>query len=546
MLKKKNKEPIPNFAEVRVKLKPFLGMHPGAYLTVLYSIIIIVIVFMVLFYPGIVRRGTYATFQSFPSKATVIVDGKFLGITPCKGFIEAGNKSIELKKPFYRIFSVEQEIRGRIFATLFFPVKKRYEVDLEIADLDTLLNSALSDFAANNHIPEILIETIQAAATREYENMTKMYSFLDNAKYFVNSPYQLTKLLEATAMVENGRLALTPGSLLRIVANIIQVKEKYENFPYWLLLSLPSDMAETFTSSDWFSKFHQKSIDSITAQQVFQEKGSSVAHPPSMTNLNLAGITFNRIPGGTLIQGRDDDLAFLSNRVELLLPHPVAVSPFYISKTEVTNKQFKSFISQNPGWSKNNLNELLGNKLVTENYLSEWQAEQIPDGRDNFPVVYVSFAAASAYCDWLSSKSSLNARLPYESEWEWAARGGLVGKPYPLGRSAGGENFFTNGEKSSRRVAQGPPNGYGLYDMSGNVWEWCLDWFSPVNYFFTSQYPQVNSVDAEHSPAIGAEKVIRGGSWANDKDLVKLYTRGSQPPDWCSPYLGFRVVLDEK
>ena len=177
MLKKKNREPIPNFSEVRVKLKPFLGMQPGTYLTVLYSIIIIVIVFMVLFYPGIVRRGTYATFHSFPSKSTVTVDGKFLGITPCKVFIEAGNKIIELKKPYYRTFSVEEEIRGRIFATLFFPVKKKYEVDLEIADFDTLLNSTLSDFAANNHIPEILIETYQAAGWRGPENMSKMYSY---------------------------------------------------------------------------------------------------------------------------------------------------------------------------------------------------------------------------------------------------------------------------------------------------------------------------------------------------------------------------------
>jgi formylglycine-generating enzyme required for sulfatase activity len=546
MLINKNREPLPDFSEVRVRLKPFLGMQPGTYLTILYSIIVIFILFMVLFYPGIRRRGTYATFHSFPLKSAITVDGKFLGITPCKVFIEVGNRSIEVKKPYYRTFSTQEEIRGRIFATLFFPVKRKYEVNLEIADLDALLNTALSDFAANNHIPEILSETVQAAAGLTPENMAKMYSFLDNAKYFVNSPYQLSKMLQAVASFESGTLALTPESLQRIVKNIIHVKEKYDNFPYWLLLSLPSDLTETFTSTDWFNKFHQKTIDSITAQHLLQEKESTAAYNNSMTNLNLPGLTFNKIPGGNLIQGRNDDLASLSKRVDILLPHPVAVAPFYISKTEVTNSQFKSFISDNPDWSKNNLNELLGNKLVTVDYLSEWQAEQISEGRDDFPVVYVSFAAANAYCDWLSSKYSLSARLPYESEWEWAARGGLVGKPYPLGNTAAGENFFTNDEQSSRRVAQGSPNGYGLHDMSGNVWEWCLDWFSPVSYFFTSQYPQVKSIYAEHSPAIGAERVVRGGSWANDKDLVKIYTRGSQPPDWCSPYLGFRVVIDEK
>jgi len=546
MLIKKNREPIPDFSEVKVKLKPFFGIQPGAYLTVIYSLIVIIILSMLFLYPGIRRRGTYATFHSLPSKATVTVDGKFLGITPCKVFIEAGNKSIELKKPYYHTFSSEQEIKGRVFATLFFPVKKRYEVNLEINDLDALLNSALADFAANNHIPEILSETVQAAAGLTPENITKMYLFLDNAKYFINSPYQLKSILQAAASIESGNLSLNTGSLQRLVENIIQVKEKYDNFPYWLLLSLPSDLAETFTSSDWFSKFHQQTIASITTQQLLQEKEATALYNASIADLNPAGLAFSKIPGGNLIQGRDDDLASFSNRVDLLLPHPVNIYPFYISKTEVTNSQFKTFISENPGWSKNNLNKLLANRLVTRDYLAEWQAEQIPENRDNFPVVYVSFAAASAYCDWLSSKYSLTARLPHESEWEWAARGGLVGKPYPLGNTAAGENFFNNNEQSPRRVAQGPPNGYGLHDMSGNVWEWCLEWFSPVSYFFTSQYPQVNSVNSQHSPAIGAERVVRGGSWANDKDLVKLYTRGSQPPDWCSPYLGFRVVLDEK
>ncbi|MQY76840.1 MAG: SUMF1/EgtB/PvdO family nonheme iron enzyme [Spirochaeta sp.] len=546
MLKKKNREPIPDFSEVRVKLKPFLGMPPGTYLTILYSVIVVLILFMVLFYPGIRRRGTYATIKSFPSKAEVTVDGSFLGITPCKVFIEAGNRNIEVKKPYYQSFRVEQKMKGRIFGTLFFPVKKRYDVQLKITDLDALLHNALADFAANNHIPEILSETVLATAALTPQNMDKMYSFIDNAKYFVNSPYQLAKMVQAVSFFESGTLALTTGSLLRIVTNIIQVKDKYDNFPYWLLLSLPTDLAETLTSSDWFNKYHLNTIDSIKAQQLLQENKSTAEYSASIADLNTAGLRFNKIPGGTLIQGRDDDLASLNSRIDLLLPHPVAVSPFYISETEITNSQFKSFISENPGWSKNNLKELLEKELVTEDYLSEWQADQIPEGRDDFPIVYVSFAAASAYCNWLSSKYSIAARLPYESEWEWAARGGLAGKPYPLGNTAAGENFFNNDAQNSRRVAQGPPNGYGLHDMSGNVWEWCLNWFSPVSYFFTSQYPQVNSVDGQHSPVIGAERVVRGGSWANDKDLVKIYTRGSQPPDWCIPYLGFRVVLDEK
>jgi formylglycine-generating enzyme required for sulfatase activity len=103
--------------------------------------------------------------------------------------------------------------------------------------------------------------------------------------------------------------------------------------------------------------------------------------------------------------------------------------------------------------------------------------------------------------------------------------------------------YFAQGIAGPRPVGASPPNGYGLHDTAGNVWEWCLDWYSATRYVFSSRTEGGNAADTRVEIPYGAQKVIRGGGWANEKELVKVFTRGSQPPEWCTPYLGFRVVI---
>jgi formylglycine-generating enzyme required for sulfatase activity len=163
-------------------------------------------------------------------------------------------------------------------------------------------------------------------------------------------------------------------------------------------------------------------------------------------------------------------------------------------------------------------------------------------------VANVSYYAAEAFCAWLTTRlpaalAGYEARLPSESEWEWAARGGLAAQPYPLGAVPAGAVFAGSGAQGPAPVGASAANGFGLKDMSGNVWEWCADWYSPVKYLFSSWEADRNGTDGADNPPTGFEKVVRGGSWSNERELVRVYTRGSQPPSWCTPYLGFRVVL---
>jgi formylglycine-generating enzyme required for sulfatase activity len=224
------------------------------------------------------------------------------------------------------------------------------------------------------------------------------------------------------------------------------------------------------------------------------------------------------------------------------------VASFLASETEVSNRQYARFLAENPDWRKQNSAALLQQGRVDDAYLADWTEQGYPAGADELPVTGVSFFAAQAFCRWLTGRlpaslAGYEARLPNEAEWEWAARGGLVGGLYPLGDKPQADVFFEPGITGPRSVGASAPNGYGLRDTSGNVWEWCSDWFSPVAYLFSSLDPAHNSADRSAEIPFGAEKVVRGGSWANEKELVRLYTRASQPPSWCTPYLGFRVVL---
>ena len=117
--------------------------------------------------------------------------------------------------------------------------------------------------------------------------------------------------------------------------------------------------------------------------------------------------------------------------------------------------------------------------------------------------------------------------------------------PYPLGGKPGTAVFFRKGITGPSRVGASDPNGYGLRDMLGNVWEWCADPFS-ITAELLSSFDPVKSEDLERSFADAPDRVVRGGSWASQQGVDKVYTRGSQPSQWCTPYLGFRVAIARK
>ncbi|MBI4795541.1 MAG: formylglycine-generating enzyme family protein [Deltaproteobacteria bacterium] len=234
--------------------------------------------------------------------------------------------------------------------------------------------------------------------------------------------------------------------------------------------------------------------------------------------LEAQGISFRLIPGGTYLLGSPTGEP--GRYADESLPHQVRLGPFYLAVQETTNAQYGRFLKAtgHPAplyWEDKNLNA------------------------PNQPVVGVTWEDAVAFTQWLTQATGVPHRLPTEQEWEAASRGGLIGQPFPWGSAAPDAagvfraNYRAN-DLSKRRfhltapVGSFPANGFGLFDMAGNVAEWCLDRYHPLGS------------GGPFKPRI--LRLLKGGSWYSSARDLRCAARQSAAPDYTDGYIGFRVV----
>jgi formylglycine-generating enzyme len=219
------------------------------------------------------------------------------------------------------------------------------------------------------------------------------------------------------------------------------------------------------------------------------------------------------IPAGDFLMGCDEGA---DNERPV---HRVWVDRFALARTAVTNRLYGFFIRD-------------GGRTAPASF-SDGEFSH-PDQ----PVTSVSWLDAAAYCAWLAERTGKPYRLPTEAEWERAARGGFAGRLYTWGDDPphGQPHYFTAWLHGPARVGQRPPNGFGLYDISENVHEWCADWYDP-HYYRDS--PDRNP----QGPESGTRKASRGGSWRHQVKIARVAARSSIPPEFRYSDYGFRCAL---
>jgi formylglycine-generating enzyme len=328
---------------------------------------------------------------------------------------------------------------------------------------------------------------------------------------------------------------------------------------------------------------------------------ATIANPVSAPGALPEGMVF--IPGGEFSMGSIDPTEMVcggDQPMDDARPlHRVYLDSFFMDATEVTNEEFAAFV-QATGYvtvaeRKPSREEFPGvpeEKLVAGSVIfsppprpvplddhyqwwsyvrgADWRHPDGPSSdlksREKFPVVHVSYEDAAAYAKWAGK------RLPTEAEFEFAARGGLTGKPYAWGDELkpGGKwpaNIYQgkfpvkggdsgeDGFKGIAPVAQYRPNGYGLFDVGGNVWEWTSDWYR-ADYYSTlaeqggiARNPQGPSSSLDPSEPHQQKRVQRGGSFLCTDEYCTRYmvgTRGKGEVRSASNHLGFRCVKDVK
>lgn len=296
-------------------------------------------------------------------------------------------------------------------------------------------------------------------------------------------------------------------------------------------------------------------IEPVPGERLEQNAPSS--RPPTLVTLSGGAFQMGSAPGEGYTQDGEEPV------------HTVQLSPFSIASLVVTNSDFESFVgstgyvtlAESEGWS------FVFGGLLPDDFPAtravaatpwwrqvfgaDWRHPEGPQSdisqRADHPVVHVTWDDAQAYCAWSST------RLPTEAEWEYAARGGLERRRFPWGDDlepdgAHRMNVFQGAFPNDNTIDDGweatcpadafQPNGFGLHNMTGNVWEWCSDWFA------TDAYSTTSRVDPT-GPTHGTHRIMRGGSYLCHHSYCTRYrvaARSSNTADSCAGNIGFRVA----
>lgn len=529
MSKKSVQHQVPEEESLTVTLPRPFGLRPGVYLIFLYGLILLGLLFFILILPGITNPGEMVQIESIPSGAAVHVNGQYRGATPLTVHVPKGDALIELEKPAYLFEGVTIAAGNRLFASRFFPKRRDLSFQALEGDMerryallvDELTSYSLVDtYVENYQFPPLISrwveemgETGSMSRSEVSEKLFMLTPFLGSAALFADA-LDAYYFLRGDEMQESG-----PGEIQeRFIAEAAAENGLSVEMLRLALAGSGEELQAQAEELPWESA----PVPGVSS-------GLAVPEPGAIT---LQGIRFVPVPGGTIRIGEGGK----TQRID----------SFLMADREITRGIYEQFLLENPFWSRENLDELLDLGLADSEYLSDWASGGSSD--PSLPASGVSFYAARAFCEWLGESlteasvatadapssvtggldASWVVRLPGEAEWD-------------LARLRNGESgaVFNETSDGPRAVRFDRGGGLGIYDLEGNLWEWTGDFWFPLSGLYRFEGARIRL-----SPGAGAgERIVKGGSWVNRRDLVSWWAPGKQPPSWASPFLGFRPVI---
>ena len=484
----KKKQRSANIQVEPVKLKPVLGLHPGVYVTVIVVLCVAVVLFIVGFLPGILNGGKRVTFTSSSEPMAVTVDGRYLGKAPVTAFIESGNHTVEFNYIGEFGESFDFSVSHPVFFTWLFPrrqtVASAYtpSSNSEVrAVLSHMLNevsawSAIIDFNETYHYPPLMREAAATLAVSKLDDEGRML---------------IEQYLDAS---------------LRYITGKVMLDDARE--------ALETLRSHAMLSADASRDFEQKLV---SISMLFDEESKSIglaskalADPAVSDQLNADRFSIDafRYQGGSFVLG---DTAYDDFPSVVRMGIQAETKAFSISQQEISEYQWALFLEERPFWAKENIDRLIEEGLVDDNYLAGIYPSSVIVS--NKPIRNISYHAANAFCEWLTQISGVQVSLPTEKQWEYAALN-LQNPSYASSLS-------------------GLPDKTQPSAMFGSVWELSATPFVPLGRYLG---------ETENLLTRPLSYVVKGGSYLNDPNFTTAAVVGVQDGTTCSETTGFRIV----
>ncbi len=508
---------------ITVSLPSIAGLTPRQYTPATLCFFALVLLFILLLLPGLINYGSVVLFESEPEGAAIYLNGERIGSTTLKRFVETGEHLVEFRRPYHESETFQINLDGRRFGSLFSPKKHTIIARLSLLDPSGAADEAFEHFArqavigedtANNQFEPILSVVGNELATTHSDTLATLLR--RSLPYAVSPPMAKEWIRTALIYANRGRSGGTLAPLLLLREIIIGFADNNR-----LLALAGESLPETIAAS-----LQELAPITLAAESIPVISDLQPDHR-RYDVVEIAEIIFVGLPGGRFLFG-----ASPAQEDPLLPPYLVDMPPFYIMQTETTRRQFTNYLSA----TEDNATQC--------SYLNAPDWSQKPE---DAAVAMVNWEMATRFAQWIEKQlpeylNDHQVRLPFEHEWEWAAN--LADAPFAGGRFLEAEQ---NGQSTPGLLnpSLSSTGAAPIVDLLGNLWEWTYNRYAPGDYIVQTLAPVNYDEYIETRSKIDSAPIIsaRGGSWANSKNEISISTRAAIPGDWCTPYLGFRVVI---